>query len=678
MTSEGLPGIDGEAFLQDFLEESEEHLRNVSSYLLTLEQQAAQGEVNEQAINEILRAFHTIKGLSGMIGLQEAEKLSHELESVLRHIRAGRITLDPSVIDVLSQGTRALEAIINTVRDPSAPMPDIQPVLARLPRPVEAGDQPSPSPPASPGQPILDWLARALPPAVVQALDTEDVRRVERAAENGKHIQLAIFTPSREKMAAGVTVNAVREQLSQQAQVIKAVPLIEQVSVNGEEPSAIVRFAFLLASDQKLSQKEGLPELEWSDIKAASPPPITPPPPRPSHDRVSPTVRVDVTRLDRLMELMGDLIRSHHRLEMLWGANGKPRREEEILAGDVLLEMRRQLRRLREAVIHVRMVPLEEVFGRMPLVVRDLSRSSGKQVRLILEGGDTEVDKALADRLLDPLLHLVRNAIAHGIELPEERAAARKPPEATIRISGRPEGDRIIVSVADDGRGVDMDRVAEKARALGWLAQDEPLTPTMALEFLCRPGFSTRDSADMAAGRGVGMDVVWQMVSSVGGQLEMETEPGQGTTFILKLPLTLLIVAVILVQVGPERYAIPRLVVDEIIEISDNEVASVNGREIISLRGQPLPLVRLAETFKVNSQREEPPRYGIVVSSAEGRVALGVDRLLGLREVVVRHFRDPLLSIPGISGATELGDGRPILIVDVPDLLRYERARRSR
>ncbi len=677
---EDLTGLDGEAFLQDFLEESEEHLHNISSHLLALERQAAQGEVDAHALNEVLRALHTIKGLSGMVGLQAAAELSHELESVLRQIRADRLTLTPSIVDALMQGTRVLEGIIHTVRDPEAPMPDIEPVLALLPR---AGEEKRAKPPrsASPAAPpkprpeVPEWLRRALPPSVQQALQPADVQRIEKAVARGQYVQLAVFTPSAEKVAAGITVNAVREQLEQHAQIVKAIPLID----SRENGDAVVRFAFLVIADRPPSQVVSLPGLSWSEVRPAPPAQeLERRDSRPVLGREPSLVRVDVARLDHLMELVGELSRVHHRLELAWQEALEARNGRRAAVDDVLTEMERQLRYLREAVIRVRLVPLAEVFGRMPLAVRDLSRAEGKQVRLILEGEEAEVDKALADRLLDPLMHLVRNAIAHGIEPPEERAALRKPTEATLHISAHPEGEQIVIAVADDGRGVDMDRVAEKARSLGWLAPDEPLTDALALEFLCRPGFSTRDDADMSAGRGVGLDVVWQMVSQVGGQLEMQTAPGRGTTFTMRLPVTLLIMPVILVGVGAERYAVPRTMVEELIAIAAEEVVSLEDQELLSLRGRPVPMLRLADLFHVSTERSDCPAYGLVVDVGQGPAVLGVDRLLGLREVVVRHFHDPLISAPGVAGATEIGDGRPILIIDVPDLLRFARERQRR
>jgi two-component system chemotaxis sensor kinase CheA len=330
------------------------------------------------------------------------------------------------------------------------------------------------------------------------------------------------------------------------------------------------------------------------------------------------------------------------------------------------------------------MVPLAETFNRMPLVVRDLARTSQKEVRLVIQGENTEVDKQLVERLLDPLIHLVRNAITHGIELPAERARLGKPEQGTLTLSAVTEGDHILVAVTDDGRGVDLDHVAERAVSLGWHAADEPLAAAEAFEIMAQPGFTTRGEADMGSGRGVGLDVVNRGVRSFGGRIRMETTLGQGTTFKLLLPLTLVIVDVLFVRAGKERFAVPRDAVERVIEIESGKITRAESGEMIQEANGFLVLHRLA-TLMGAGNSASPPRkmFGLIASEDHefgqenngGQQVLMVDQVIDMREVVVHTLTDPLVARPEFDGATEMGDGSVILILDVQRLLRLARKR---
>jgi two-component system chemotaxis sensor kinase CheA len=335
--------------------------------------------------------------------------------------------------------------------------------------------------------------------------------------------------------------------------------------------------------------------------------------------------------------------------------------------------------------MRVRLVPLAEVFQRMPLAVRDAARHSGKEIRLLMEGTETEIDKILVERLLDPLLHLVRNAIAHGIGTTQERIAVGKPPEGTITLRGRPEGDHVVISIEDDGRGVDFEKIADQARSLGWLSEDHALNAEEILEIICRSGFSTKAEADLGAGRGVGMDVVLRSVNALGGRLDWQTTPGIGTTFFLRLPLTMVIIDAFIISAGGEQFAVPRNAVNTVIEIDPDQIVQVEKGELVAYYQSSLPLLRLADLFNLRESSIDQTLgsgrnilYGLVNGQETGQTALIVDKVMGLREVVVRPISDPLVAHPGIAGATELGDGRVILILDLPDLIRFAKQRQKK
>jgi two-component system chemotaxis sensor kinase CheA len=369
-------------------------------------------------------------------------------------------------------------------------------------------------------------------------------------------------------------------------------------------------------------------------------------------------VRVDLSRLDDLMRIVGEMVIHRSRLDERIARAGGDRSELQ----EVNLALGRSLRELREAITRVRLVRVAEIFGRLPFVVQDLARESGKSVRIVVEGQDTEIDKYLVERLKDPLLHIVRNAISHGVETPQERRLAGKPGEATLVLSAATSGQSVVIQIRDDGRGLDAKRIAARAASLGITLPDTPSNSDL-LAVISRPGFSTRDAADRASGRGVGMAVVHRTVRELAGSLSVDSEPGQWTRFTLRLPLTLSIAETFLVSAASQTCAVPQSFVEEVLQFSESEVRAIHDAEVISYRDGVLPLVRLRRMFGAEPSPAAELTL-LVLASERGLCGLVVDHVIGQREVVVRAMHDPLIQVPGVSGATELGDGRPVLILD--------------
>ncbi len=644
-------------FLDDYFAECDEHLTAIRRNLLTLESLVQQEHVDVSLLDELFRSLHTIKGLSGMVGLAEAEQLAHLMESILRALRQHQLDLSDEAVDALILGTKTLEQVIAT-HQARQPLPDISPALEQL----EAITAPLLAVPLSPeGTPVAETEPH-LPPARESGPPTFTLREGERA-------WLFQFTPDRELAARGISVDSIRTRLQEIGQIVHAAPRVQD--------GGKVTFEFLVTTDADDStftpwQDDGL---TWAPYEPPSPTPTTTAVRPITTPSIGPpnVVRVDLTRVDDLMQTIGDLVISRARLEdtlrslVQYVPAAQQRHLQEINHA-----LEHQLRNLRESTMRLRMVPIGEIFERMKFVIRDLARERQQRINLELSGQETEIDKLVVERMLDPLLHLVRNAVSHGLEPAEERLAYGKPAEGTIALRAATAGDSVIIEVEDDGRGIDRERVAEQARAQGLLDAAAPLDDPTLLDILCTTGFSTRRQADRASGRGIGLDVVKKTVEELGGSLALDTEVGRGTRFTIRLPLTLAIVDALIVSVGGQRFAVPLPAIREVIEARTEDVTVLGHEdEMLSYHGDVLPLIRLAARFGLQEQFERA-FYILVTTHGTRATGLVVDRILAQREIVVRAISDPLIQVPGIAGATELGDGRPILIIN-PAVLRSRR-----
>ena len=619
-------------FLDDYYAECDEHLVSIRRALVTLEDEVGTGSVDRTLLDNLFRSFHTLKGISGMVGLAAAEQLAHHLESYLRELREGTVVLSGPGFEALVTGVSLLEGVINARRN----------------------DQTAPS---------IDEMVNRLQAISVDAttnnLETSAAPlKKETATESTTRRWEVEFTPTAELSDRGVNVNSVRARLQELGQLIQAKPVVKGA---GE-----IAFQFVVATN---ADESALVSLE-PDGLTFKPAPVEPAP-RSREIQPIPTiapasvVRVDLDRLDELMRIVGELVISRTRLDdqvaelkrvtppTVW----RPLQETSLSMG-------RQLRDLRESVMRVRMVQIGEIFERMTFVVRDLARESNKKIIVQLSGGETEIDKFLVERMMDPLMHLVRNAVSHGLETVAEREAQGKRSEGLLSLSAMTAGERIVIKIADDGRGIDRQRVIQRAEAHGLSHGNAEMNNEALLDLICTPGFSTRDQADRESGRGVGMDVVKKATEELGGRVLLETRTGEGTTFTIELPLTLAIAEALIVSVNGQRFAVPQSAVKEVLEVESASTKVLENNEIISYRGKVLPLLRLARVFEIDDKRGE--RFHVLVLGEEtNAVGLAVDRILGQREIVVRAIKDPLAQSKGIAGATELGDQRVVLILDI-------------
>ncbi len=654
-------------FLADYLVECDEHLSIARRSLLGLEQSLQHGKVDRPLLDELFRNFHSIKGLSAMVGFPEAEQLAHHLESFLGVVRKNQAALDLKGLEGLIEGVTALEHVIAARRDAVTP-PDIAALLDRIAIALPVGMTGEHS--------VADLKKPA--PTQAKSQDDQDTLIAEKIAAGGQAWQFT-FSPSPELVARGVDVNSVRKTLQGLGEIVHSAPLIEA--------EGRIAFRFILVSQEPAERVES----SAGDGLSCSPYVIAPVTPAEQTVRSVPldnglsthltpgnVVRVDLQRLDELMRLVGELVLSRARLEeSIRRLDGVAPPAEVRGLREATAVIERQLRDLREGVMRVRMVPVREVFARMQFVVRDLMRDVGKQVSLRFSGEETQIDKYVVERIMDPLLHLVRNAVGHGLESPEERLAAGKPAEGQLHLAARTTGETVIIEVEDDGRGIDAEKVIAQAKALNLELPAFTSDTASLLDILCIPGFSTRQQSDRVSGRGIGMDVVRKSVEELGGSLTLHTSRGHGSRFEIQLPLTLAITDALIVKVANERFAIPQVAVREIIRMEAGTSVFIEKNELLSYRTSVLPLLRLAHLCgsKATPNGED---YVLVIGEGIQGIGIVVDHVIGLREIVVRPLTDRLVQVPGISGATELGDGRVVLILDTANLSRIIRQRSSR
>lgn len=626
-------------FIEDYFSEADEHLTTVRRILLQIE--SAQHPPSEPApLQEILRALHTLKGLSGMVGLGAAEEVAHAMEDGMRTLSSERAS-PPELLELLFAGAALLESCVNARRSNGA-VPSPGPFVDRMRDLLGSGN---------------DRAGAALAPSA--SIHHGDLRAFE-------------FVPSAELAARGVGVEVIRQRLMSLGEITATVP---RVRPGG---GVVFEFAVKLRDGLAVDESWRSDGLSWdNDEPRALGIVVHSPAPEPAPAYVQPTVsnvvRVDLTRLDDLMRMVGGLIVARARLGELVTQSSTT-----LAAGtwDELNEandaIERQVRALREGVMRVRLVAVSEVFERMRFAMRDIAREAHKDIRLELSGQDTEIDKLVVDRLLEPLLHLVRNAASHGIEDPAERIASGKEPGGTIWLRARAAGDHMVIEVEDDGGGIDPERITRRARALGLVTSQETLAPDALLDIICSPGFSTREAADMASGRGVGMAVVRSTIRALGGELFVHSGVGHGTRFTIEVPLTLMITDALLFELGEQTMAIPQTALREIVAYDPAAVTRLEMNAVLSHRGRVLPLVNLSSLFKVPSSNDKR-RHVLIVGSDMHPAGLLVDGILGLREIVVHPVTDPMIAMPGIGGATELADGRVSLILDATALVREAR-----
>ena len=698
--------MDVSQYLEIFIDETKEHLQSLNEQLLILEKEPE----NEGTINEIFRAAHTLKGMSGTMGYKRMQNLTHNMENIFSEIRNGKMSVTATIVDLLFKGLDALEnylANISSTGDEGTE--EYTDIISQLDVCLKQGlgEMPAAAPAANAA------VAVAVKEKAAEASSDKEKYRAFKYADHEKHaMNEAIATGQH---AYGITVFIQETCLLKAARaflvfktleglgtVIKSDPAVQDIEderfefdfsmvlITKESLEAVKKaimsvsevdsvYLSEIKADEIVMPKEEVVE-QKQETAGATQAAVAQPPQAAAEKKqttqnskpvVNRSVRVDIEKLDDLMNLVSELIIAKNGLVSINNADASAKQDNSGF-NEQIEYLERITTNLHTSVMKVRMVPLESVVNRFPRMIRDLSKKLDKKMELYISGEDTELDRTVIDEIGDPLLHLLRNAADHGLESNEERAALGKPETGSIILNAFQEGNNVVIEVKDDGKGIDAEKIKAKAIAKGTITaeQGDAMSDKEIIDLLFRPSFSTAEKISDVSGRGVGLDVVKTKIESLGGDVEVRTTLGQGSNFIIRLPLTLAIIQSLMVELGTEKYAIPLGSIQTIEDIPVSDVKYVQTKEVINLRGTVIPLIRLNEVLDVESVKAQDENLTVVIVTKGDKLAgFVVDNLIGQQEIVIKSIGKYINNSKMISGATILGDGEVALFLDVNTLV---------
>jgi two-component system chemotaxis sensor kinase CheA len=657
--------ITGKA-VKDFLAEAEEIIDQLSLDLVGLSDFSETDDYNPDLLNSVFRGAHSLKGLAGMFGFLEIAELAHNLENLLDSLRLGKITLSQTVMGVLFD---AMELLGNLVRNAGSEVTDTQAIAQTVTRinscitvQKSAADSP---------------LSRlGLPANLLGTLTEYEEHRLLENMKKGRKIysirasfSLATFDQE---------LGELTELLKKEGEVISTLP-----SAGGGLGGGIdfeILFGSVKGVEELLAMVEGenvkVTRVDAPDHQEISP--DVPDAPAAAGEETaltaksfSRTVRVDIAKLDELMNIVGELVLSQSTISDL-----STRLKVEgysTLANDLSKAakgLERKLSDLQKGVMDIRMIPVGQLFEKMSRIVRKISREQGKKVDLKMFGAETELDKLIIEDISDPMMHIIRNAVDHGIETPDERVRNGKDEKGLIRLSSFQKGNHVVIDIEDDGRGIDLAKVKRKGVEMGLVPSVDAVTDRDALDLLFVPGFSTSEKISEISGRGVGMDVVKNNIAAVSGMVDVDSSPGRGCRVTITLPITLAIIKALIIESTGRKYAVPITSVLETIMVGQGDVLTVERKEVIQLRDTTLPLLNLGNFFETGGERATSGDFFVVVVGvAEKRLGIMVDELLGQQDIVIKSIGETFKGFRGISGAADLGDQRTILVLDVGGII---------
>lgn len=688
-------------YLDMFLDEAKDNLENLNQKLLDLENDPE----NKEIVNEIFRIAHTLKGMSSTMGFEKMANLTHKMENILDDVRGDKLNINTRIVDLLFEGLDFLEEFVKNVESDGAEGDvNVEELIENL-KNINSGEEikvnnvetqekeeKKPASSSEIGQVVenkesLEYINSVVKTAKDNNMRTYKVKVVldEKCMLKSarsylvfksieEHGEIIYSNPSvddieDEKFDNSFSLLTVNElDMDELKNTILSVSEIDDVLIelytadeenesNNQDENQIEEKKEEIVIEQKIENKEV--KVDKKEIKKETQDN------KQKKNRVGRTVRVDIDRLDNLMNLVSELIIVKTRLEDI------DVKTKDHNMNEAIEYLERITTSLHDAVTKVRMVPIERVFNRFPRMVRDLSKDLKKEINLIMSGEETEVDRTVIDEIGEPLIHLLRNSIDHGIETPEKRISLGKPEYGEVKLLAYPDGNNVVIEVCDDGSGLNIDIIKKKAVERGVISEEKSKTmdDKDAKDLIFAPGFSTADKISNVSGRGVGLDVVKTKIESLGGNVEIETERGKGSKFIIRLPLTLAIIQALLVMTKEEKYAIPLNNIKEITNINKADIRLVEGKEIVLYRGETLPLISLANVLDVEGEEEDIEELVVViVKKGEKDLGIVINSLIGQQEIVIKSLGKYLSGLNFIAGATILGNGSVALIIDTNSL----------
>ncbi|MDF2472631.1 MAG: cheA [Anaerocolumna sp.] len=698
--------MDISQYLEIFIDETKEHLQSLSSQLLILETEPE----NVETINEIFRAAHSLKGMAGTMGYKRMQRLTHDMENVFSEIRNGNMKVTANLVDVLFKGLDALETYLSNIQESADEgTNDYEDIIKQLNTILNVG--------------LGKVTETEVPKAEVTKI-VSDPTVTESTQMKFKNIKLLDYEKRAIQKANEIGMNAygitvyiqeycilksaraflVFKALESLGEVIKSLPdtqdiedekfdldfsvilltkesldkVKEEVMRVSEVKNVMIDKVDLTSEDDSNEESDSKAtdeqEMEQSTASAAVKSSNSSANNNSSKQTAKPvvnrSVRVDIEKLDILMNLVSELIIAKNGLVSISTSDNSNKNESGF--NEQIEYLERVTTNLHESVMKVRMVPIESVTNRFPRMIRDLSKKLNKKMELYISGEETELDRTVIDEIGDPLMHLLRNAADHGLESNSERVANDKPEVGSIYLEAYQDGNNVVIEVRDDGAGINVEKVKKKALKTGSITQEQAdsMSEKEVIDLLFRPSFSTAEVISDVSGRGVGLDVVKTKIEALGGDIEAKTKLGEGSTFIIRLPLTLAIIQALMVELGSEKYAIPLGSIQTIEDVSQADIKYVHSKEVINLRGSVIPLIRLDKVLDVEEKQEQSDNLTVVIIAKGDRLAgLVIDNLIGQQEIVIKSIGKYINNNKIIGGATILGDGEVALILDVNTLV---------
>ncbi len=675
-----------EQYLSVFIDESKEYIQTLNDSLLALEKDPT----NMEAVNEAFRALHTLKGMSGTMGFDRMSKFCHVVEQFLDKVRSKRVELTSEFIDKLLMSVDLLDKMLSTIISSSTDQIEDNNVEALI-KHFESLQRSGGSEESAKQEAARTHVDTTIvePEQFFITLSEEVLNVAKEAVRQGYKVYKVKVT-----LESGTQFKAVRMYMvfknieDNGGQILSSLPSVEDIEqekfdlevelvvVTRQEKEALrnsimsiseidkVMISDVVLEQQKRVEEERVVEEESEEITEKKEAKSQLEAKESKRKRIVQTVRVDIDKLDTLMNLMGELVISRSRIaDTLRKYNIKE-------VDESLANLNRITLDLQNVVMKVRMVPIAFVFNRFPRMVRDVAKQLNKEINFIIEGEETELDRTFVEDIGEPILHILRNAIDHGIESKEERLAKGKPPVGTVILSARHEGNNVVIEVKDDGRGIDRAAVLKKAVEKGLIteSQAESLPDEKVFEFLFIPGFSTKSQASELSGRGVGLDVVRNVVEALNGSVSVESVKGKGTTVTMRLPLTLAIIQALLVKVGSYVYAIPIANIDSTLSIDRSQIKKIQDREVTVIRGEIVPILKLWDILNLPHQQIDGTYNTVIVRSGTKKIGVAVDMLIGQEDIVIKSLGKIFSDVKVFSGGAILGDGSIALILDVTNI----------